>query len=326
LLPSLAQLALSLINLTDSVLIPLLPVIIGLSTLLSGTLSGALSVLIPVVDTVIGWFTKFTDAVTDTVTWVVDKFKWLYDVLLGHSIIPDIVNGIVGWFTGLPGKAVKALGNIASRLGSVMSAATDRMIGATITGLKAVVSWFKDLPGRAKDALGDLGSYLYQSGQALLGGFISGITSKIGDLTGAVSGALSKAKGYFPNSPAKEGPFSGAGWTYHSGVATATDWAEGLTATTGTVTAAASGLLGSAHQALNRGLLAPGATLATGFGGGPAFAPAPTAAAATPGGGVTVHMTLNTLTMPTPTERRAWAKAMVDDISEALRKRDKELA
>jgi hypothetical protein len=37
-------------------------------------------------------------------------------------------------------------------------------------------------------------------------------------------------------------------------------------------------------------------------------------------------MTLNTLTMPTPTERRAWAKAMVDDISEALRKRDKELA
>lgn len=44
------------------------------------------------------------------------------------------------------------------------------------------------------------------------------------------------------------------------------------------------------------------------------------------GGGVTVNMTVNSLTMPTPAERRAWATAMAKDISEALRKRDRSLA
>lgn len=326
LIPQILTLTTQLVAELLPAILPLVPPILQLATVLLSLASDVIeAVVVPTVQKLIDFMNGLKSALQpaiEAIKWVTDHiaaaFEWLYDHLLGHSVIPDIVNGIVGWFAGLPGKAVKALGNIASRLGSVMSAATDRMIGATITGLKAVVSWFKDLPGRAKDALGDLGSYLYQSGQALLGGFISGITSKIGDLTGAVSGALSKAKGFFPNSPAKEGPFSGAGWTFHSGVATATDWAEGLTATTSTVTAAASGLLGSAHQALNRGLLTPGATLATGFGGGPTFAPAPTAAAATPGGGITLHMTLNTLTMPTPTERRAWAKAMAKDVNDAL--------
>lgn len=44
------------------------------------------------------------------------------------------------------------------------------------------------------------------------------------------------------------------------------------------------------------------------------------------GDGVTVNMTVNSLTMPSPTERRAWASAMAKDISEAIRKRDRSLA
>jgi hypothetical protein len=29
---------------------------------------------------------------------VVNWFKWLFDILLGHSIIPDIVHGAIDWF------------------------------------------------------------------------------------------------------------------------------------------------------------------------------------------------------------------------------------
>jgi hypothetical protein len=36
-------------------------------------------------------------------------------------------------------------------------------------------------------------------------------------------------------------------------------------------------------------------------------------------GGVTVNMTVNSLTMPTPAERKAFAVGMAGDINEALR-------
>jgi len=43
---------------------------------------------------------------------IIHPFVWAYDKLLGHSIIPDIVNGIETWFKKLPSKIVHALGNI----------------------------------------------------------------------------------------------------------------------------------------------------------------------------------------------------------------------
>ncbi len=33
--------------------------------------------------------------------YIVQPFQRLYDVLVGHSIIPDLVKAIVGWFTSL---------------------------------------------------------------------------------------------------------------------------------------------------------------------------------------------------------------------------------
>lgn len=51
----------------------------------------------------------FMDMIAPAVAWVLDKinwfvekaiefFEWLYDVLIGHSIIPDLINSIVQWF------------------------------------------------------------------------------------------------------------------------------------------------------------------------------------------------------------------------------------
>ncbi|MER5470858.1 hypothetical protein [Streptomyces sp. NPDC002685] len=34
-------------------------------------------------------------------TWIVQPFRKLYDILVGHSIVPDLVRGIIGWFTKL---------------------------------------------------------------------------------------------------------------------------------------------------------------------------------------------------------------------------------
>jgi hypothetical protein len=207
-------------------------------------------------------FQPAIDAVKWLTTGIASLFEWLSDHLVGHSVIPDMVRSIVGWFAGLPGKAVAALGNIAVRLGNVMVNATNRMINAVSTGLRAVVSWLGDLPWRAANALGDLGSTLYKSGQALLRGFIDGIKSMGSAVGDAASAVLGFAKDNFPNSPAKKGPFSGSWWTYHSGVATARDMGCGCGVTTGHVAAAAAALMGSAS-----GQLAGAGAMSLGGGG-----------------------------------------------------------
>jgi phage-related protein len=101
LIPPLAQLTVSLLNLALQVITPLMPLITGLAGLLTTVLAGAITTLVPGIAMVIGWLTTFSDAVTAVVKWIVDKFTWLYDVLVGHSIIPDLVKAIITWFTSL---------------------------------------------------------------------------------------------------------------------------------------------------------------------------------------------------------------------------------
>jgi tape measure domain-containing protein len=45
---------------------------------------------------------------------IIDFFVGLYDSLVGHSIIPDMVNGIIEWFQKLFNKGKEIIGNIAS--------------------------------------------------------------------------------------------------------------------------------------------------------------------------------------------------------------------
>lgn len=101
LLPQLGTLITSILQLAMQVITPLMPLVVGLAQLLTGTLAVAIGVLVPVISTVIGWLTTWNNAVATVVKAIVDAFKWLFDVLVGHSIIPDLVKAIIGWFTSL---------------------------------------------------------------------------------------------------------------------------------------------------------------------------------------------------------------------------------
>lgn len=101
LVPVLGKMSAALINLAMSVITPLLPLIVGLAGVMSGVLAGAINTLVPAITTVVGWLTTFANKASEVVGWIVEKFEWLYDVLVGHSIIPDLVNAITANFTGL---------------------------------------------------------------------------------------------------------------------------------------------------------------------------------------------------------------------------------
>lgn len=84
---------------------------------------------------------------------IVDFFKWLYDVIVGHSIIPDLVRDVVAWMKSLPGKVMNAIMGL---IAMVMQWA--RNVWNTITtwfksGWNAVWSWLKTIPSTAYNAL-----------------------------------------------------------------------------------------------------------------------------------------------------------------------------
>lgn len=135
---------------------------------------------------------------------------------------------LVSWMMGLPGRVGSAISGLAGTLRSIASNAFARFRQAAAEKAVAFVSLVRSIPGRARSALGNLGGMLLGAGRALIQGFINGIKNMIGSVKNAASSVVSAARDYFPFSPAKEGPFSGKGYTLHSGRALATDFGRGI--------------------------------------------------------------------------------------------------
>lgn len=89
-----------------------------------------------------------------------------------------------------------------------------------------MVADIRALPGRLADAL--TGQSLNSSGQSLINSFAQGISDATEGAVATARGALQRIRNLFPNSPAKEGPFSGRGWTPYSGAATIDGFSEGM--------------------------------------------------------------------------------------------------
>lgn len=104
-------------------------------------------------------------------------------------------------------------------------AETEARISGGIRQASSVVGQF---PGLVQSSLGNIGSVLYGSGEALIAGLIAGIKAKEFAVRAAAEAVMRAAAGMFPSSPAKEGPFSGRGWTPFRGAALINGFSEGL--------------------------------------------------------------------------------------------------
>ena len=156
--------------------------------------------------------------------------------------------------------AVKdAASDMASMIVESVSSAWSSVVEATVSaissfvetitsGFNNAVSLAASLPGRFQGALGNLGGLLVGSGRALVQGFVNGIRSMIGAVTSAASAVVSAARAFFPFSPAKKGPFSGKGYTTHSGKALVKDFAGGITSEVSRVERAANQAMKAASK------------------------------------------------------------------------------
>lgn len=163
---------------------------------------------------------------------------------------------------------IKGVWNSAwSALGRFLDSAWDGFVSAVTGGNEQVMSILGGLPGKIIGLFADAGSWLIDSGRALLQGFADGVMGAVGWVGDQISGALGTIRGLFPFSPAKEGPFSGRGYTTYSGKALMRDWAKGMASEESVVRKTVKSALGGASAMLSAGVSVTGAPAAAGAGG-----------------------------------------------------------
>ncbi|MEV6033564.1 hypothetical protein AB0L65_20585 [Nonomuraea sp. NPDC052116] len=143
-------------------MLPVLPILTDLAIMVIQQVLPALIPILPWLTKIGVGFAQLGVKVAEIVTQLkplIEKgvaiFQWMYDVLVGHSIVPDMVDAIGRW------------------------------IGTTLVG------WFRDLPGRIKSAVSNIGSTMGSIAEDVVSGFWNRLQSLAGDLYNKISNFFS---------------------------------------------------------------------------------------------------------------------------------------
>ena len=236
----------------------MLPVIQAVLTVVTAVISGVVSAI----GTVITIITNVVTVIVSVIGSVISVISGLYASVSSvftaintfiAGVISTIVSVVSSAFNGLVntiGGAVNTAGSVISgffgtvssifqSIGSTISNAISNAAAAVLSGfsgmvsaassaISGVVSAVSGLPGKIMGFFSNAGSWLIDSGRAIIQGLIDGITGMIGAAGDAIGGVMDKIASFLPHSPAKEGAFSGRGWTPYSGRALVRGLAEGM--------------------------------------------------------------------------------------------------
>ncbi|SMX76822.1 phage tail protein [Brevibacterium antiquum] len=180
-----------------------------------------------------GIITSITNAVNKVKTWISDGWTWIKSTTakLWNGIKLAMAKAIVAAVRTVQNKVNQIKNWIRNTWNSVKSTtsnAWNAIKNGVSNGINGAVNFVRQLPGRALSALGNIGSKLYNSGKAMIDGFKDGIVNAFNNAVNAVKNGLNRIRNFFPFSPAKEGPFSGKGYTIYSGQALTEDFAKGM--------------------------------------------------------------------------------------------------
>ena len=176
----------------------LAPILKPVAQILGVVLVGALLLATNGVKNFLKPIQLIADIVGPVIKKVVHLFQWMFDKLVGHSIIPDLVNGIIKEFKKL---AIKLLEVIPKLIGDIVvwwAKLPIKLLGLTGKLVSGVVGKFKDLWSKAtniwgniKDAVGkkfdSIVAGAVNMGQHVLGSvgnFFGNAKDKLGNIVG----------------------------------------------------------------------------------------------------------------------------------------------
>lgn len=236
------QLASTLTNLV-------MPALRLVTDLLRGDFSAAWNSLKALVSGVVAHFTgtlsRIGSVVGSIVQGIVDRFVWLYNILIGNSIVPDLINGIISWFTRLPGMAFSALASFAGGIARIATTALSRFRSAIVSGANTAIGFVRGIPGRARAALAALGGMIASVAASALSRFRSAISSGASNAISLVRGIPGRIRGALGGIGSL---LSGAGADLMRGMI------GGIQSMVGALVSAAKGVVGSAVSAAKSAL------------------------------------------------------------------------
>lgn len=241
--PKIAELARIFRDLTP-IIEGLAPVVRSVFTAIGNVIAGALRIISGVIRVVTGvikgdwsavWegvkqiFAGAWQAIIGLVNNAANIVKFVIAAALNvvKNIFSGAWNAIVGLVGGVPGRILGALAGLGQLPGRAA-----QWVGGFAASARAkftdAITFAGGVPGRILGALGNLGGRFVASGRALIDGFVRGIRRGFDNALGAVKNGLDRIRSFFPFSPAKEGPFSGRGYTTYSGQALMRDFAAAI--------------------------------------------------------------------------------------------------
>lgn len=178
------------------------------------------------------------------------------------------LTGLGQWLQSLPGRIWQWL---TGAISSVQAWCGQMGAGARNAGnqfLQGITGTLQSLPGRIQSLFSNAGSWLLSSGRSIMDGLAQGIRNGISAAVDAASNAMKAISKLFPHSPAKEGPFSGHGWTLYSGQSIIDGLADGMLQRRAGLVDATRAAISPASMELMHGMDTPRPSVGTGTANG----------------------------------------------------------
>lgn len=193
-------------------------------------ITAVLSVVVATWNAVWGGIAAIFGVIWSTIVAVVTGY-----INIVRTIIDTVLKVIVAIFTGNWG----AIGGIVADAWNSIQGIVGGMVGAIRDAIGSIGSILGGIRNTVMGAISGAGAWLRDAGRSIIQGLIDGITGMIAKVRKAAGDVMKAIANFFPHSPAKEGPFSGRGWTLYSGQAMGDALATGMDSTVDRVRRAA---------------------------------------------------------------------------------------
>lgn len=226
-LPALIAMLPQIITTVINGLVQALPQIIqagvGMLNALINGLIQAIPMLIEALPTII---TTIVDTLLNNLPQIIEA-----GIQLLIGVITGIVQAIPQLIAMLPQIITTIVTTLVQNIPKIISAGIQILVGL-VTGIVQAIPQIggaiAQVGSNIMSAVAGFPRMLFESGKKIISGLIDGIKSMFSSAKNAVSGFLSGIRNLLPFSPAKEGPFSGHGWTLYSGMSIAEALADGM--------------------------------------------------------------------------------------------------
>ena len=226
-LPALIAMLPQIITTVINGLVQALPQIIqagvGMLNALINGLIQAIPMLIEALPTII---TTVVDTLLANLPMIIEA-----GIQLLIGVITGLVQAIPQLIAMLPQIIVTIVTTLVQNIPRIISAGIQILVGL-VTGIVQAIPQIggaiAQVGSSILSAVAGFPRMLFESGKKIISGLIDGIKSMFSSAKNAVSGLLSGIRNLLPFSPAKEGPFSGHGWTLYSGMSIAEALADGM--------------------------------------------------------------------------------------------------